>query len=138
MQNITKTLLKHGLEGMISQNEDFFKQNITQALALKLNESVKEIKEETTHKVLFPKFATTEETVELKEFLELVKNKINKSVKLKNDTNINITEENLKDLAHLFELLNPKNRKNMVSEILNDPKTLKEHLAFFQKAKTLL
>lgn len=138
MHNISKTLLKHGIEGMISQNEDFFKQNITQALALKLNECVQEIKEETKHKIMFSKFIETDSSAELKEFLDVTKDTTKKSIQLKNGTNINISEENLKDLVCLFESLDTKNRKKMVSEIFNDPKTLKENLNFIQKAKKLL
>jgi len=137
MQNVTKLLLKHGVEGLISENEDFFRQNITQALALKLNESVKEIRENVSEKLLFNDTYTTE-SGELSEFLNFINNFKPGIYNFKNGSSINITESNIDDLQELFECLNPQNRQKMVSEIFTDAITFKQHLNFFQKAKQVL
>jgi|LakMenEpi03Aug12_release.lakeMendotaPanAssembly.Ray.scaffolds.fasta_scaffold572741_2 hypothetical protein len=137
MQNVTKLLLKHGVEGLISENEDFFRQNITQALALKLNESVKEIRENVSEKLLFNDTYTTE-SGELSEFLNFIDNFKPGIYNFKNGSSINITESNIDDLQELFECLNPQNRQKMVSEIFTDAITFKQHLNFFQKAKQVL
>lgn len=138
MDNITKTLLKHGVEGIISENEDFFKQNITQALALKLNESVKEAKQEATKSILFTKIQNTQDMPELQEFVKFIENKSPRNFTFKNGSSINITESIIKDLTQLFESLNTKNRQKMVTEIFNDANSFKEHLNFSQKVKSLL
>ena len=137
MQNVTKLLLKHGVEGLISENEDFFRQNITQALALKLNESVKEIRKNVSEKLLFNDTYTTE-SGELSEFLNFIDNFKPGIYNFKNGSSINITESNIDDLQELFECLNPQNRQKMVSEIFTDAITFKQHLNLFQKAKQVL
>lgn len=138
MYNITKTLLKHGVEGIISENEDFFKQNIEQALAIKLNETVKEIKNDFNQKTLVGIYNESQETQELKEFLDFLDDNTNKTLNFKNGSSINITEANKQDLIRLFESLNLKNRQMMVSEIFKDAQTFKNHLEFSQKVKVLI
>lgn len=137
MQKVTKLLLKHGVEGLISENDDFFKQNITQALALKLNDTVKEIKENISEKLLFSNNETpsSPELAQFLIFLETFKPGI---YTFKNGSSINITESNIDDLQGLFECLSPSNRTKMVSEIFTDAITFKQHLNFFQKAKQVL
>jgi hypothetical protein len=58
--NIAKTLLKNGIKEMISENEEYFKQNIEQALAVKLNDSIASVREEVSNR-LFEKTETTDE-----------------------------------------------------------------------------
>jgi hypothetical protein len=137
MQNITALLLKNGIEGLMVKNENHFRQNINHALALKLNESFFEIKENVSKKLLYVEKQTAN-TPELKEFIEFVQNFIPGNYKFKNGSSINITESDMKLLTNLFESLNPHNRQMMVSEIFNDGSKFKQHLTFSQKVKQLL
>lgn len=137
MTDMTKLLLKHGIEGLLEQNEEFFKNNITRALALKLNENVQLTKNAISQKLL-NKPETTAPSENLNEFLSFISNFKSGTHTFKNGSNINITESDIKDLKELFESLNPINREKMVSEILVDGTAFKQHLNFFQKAKVLL
>lgn len=136
-KEITSLLLKHGIEGLLSENEDFFKQNITQALALKLNESVASTKEAVS-KHLLHKDQTTPESPELVEFLNFVESFKPGIHKFKNGSSINITDSEMEMLKNLFESLNPENRQKMVSEIMEDGTSFKNHLTFSQKVKQLI
>ena len=109
--NITSLLLKHGIEGLINENENYFKQNIQQALAIKINESFAEIKENASKHLLYDD-QITEDTKELTEFLNFVNNFSSKTYKFKNGFNINITESDVSMLKNLFESLNPTNRNS--------------------------
>ena len=137
MADMTKILLKHGIEGLLEQNEEFFKNNITRALALKLNKNVQITKNAISQRLLSSQ-KQTQATTNLNEFLSFVTNFKAGTYTFKNGSNINITESDMKDLKELFESLNPVNREKMVSEILVDGTAFKQHLNFFQKAKVLL
>lgn len=136
-REITSLLLKHGIEGLLSENQDFFKQNITQALALKLNESVAEVKNSVSKNLLHNN-QTTAESPELSEFLNFVESFKPGIYKFKNGSSINITDSEMEMLKSLFESLNPENRQKMVSEILQDGTSFKNHLTFSQKVKKLI
>lgn len=137
MQNITALLLKNGIEGLMVKNENHFRQNINHALALKLNESFSEIKENVSKKLLYVETQTAN-TPELKEFLEFVQNFNPGNYKFKNGFSINITESDMKLLTNLFESLSPGNRQIMVSEIFTDGNKFKQHITFSQKVKQLI
>jgi len=137
MENVTTLLLKHGIEGLISENEDFFKQNITQALAMKLNESVIETKKMVVKNLLI-KESFSNNTPELQEFVNFVDKFRSGSYTFKNGSSINITESEISSLKELFESLNPINRQKMVQEIFVDSSSFKQHLNFSQKVKHLI
>ncbi len=137
MFSTTQILLKHGVENLILENHEFFKQNITQALALKLHESFKEIKKNITEKLLTTE-KETQNTSELKEFVEFINFFSPGIYKFKNGSSINISESDMQSLKSLFEALSPENRKNMVSQIFEDGTTFKQHINFSQKVKQLL
>ena len=136
-REITSLLLKHGIEGLLSENQDFFKQNITQALALKLNESVAEVKNSVSKNLLHNN-QNTAGSPELSEFLNFVESFKPGIYKFKNGSSINITDSEMEMLKSLFESLNPENRQKMVSEILQDGTSFKNHLTFSQKVKKLI
>jgi hypothetical protein len=137
MQNTTHLLLKHGLKYLVLENQDLFKQNITQALAIKLHESFDEIKKEICQNLLFVQ-KQTESSDELNEFVDFINNFKSGTYKFKNGSSINISESDVKSLKCLFESLSPKNRKQMVLEILTDGSAFKQHVSFSQKVKNLL
>jgi hypothetical protein len=137
MKNITTTLLKNSIEGLLSKNEKFFKQNLTQALAIKLHESFLQVKNNVSKKLLYTE-ETTPDSIELKEFIDFTKN-FNPGIhKFKNGFSINISESDVVLLKKLFESLSPENRQKMVSEILTNEEALKQHLTFSQKVKNLI
>ena len=130
-------LLKHGLESLIAENDNAFKQKISQALALKLNNSFQEIKENVSKKLLV-RPVETEGTPELNEFISFIKNFKQGNYTFKNGSIINISESDVAHLKELFESLSPKNRQKMVSEIFDSGTSFKQHVEFSQKAKKLL
>jgi hypothetical protein len=137
MKNVTTLLLKHGIKELISKNEDSFKQNISQALAMKLNETIEETKTLISKDLLF-KTKDTNISNDLLEFVDFVENFIPGNYTFKNGSNINITEHEMNLLKELFESLSPANRNKMVSEILKDGTTFKQHVAFSQKVQKLI
>lgn len=137
MQNVVNILLKHGLENLILENEEFFKQNITKALALKLHESFQEIKSDISKNLLL-KNIETESSESLTEFVSFIQNFKPGNYKFKNESIINISESDIHLLKNLFECLNTKNREQMVLEILKDGNAFKQHIKFSQKVKNLL
>jgi hypothetical protein len=137
MKNITTTLLKNSIEGLLSKNEKFFKQNLTQALAIKLHESFLQVKNNVSKKLLYTE-EQTPDSIELKEFIDFTKNFNPGIYKFKNGFSINISESDVVLLKKLFESLSPENRQKMVSEILTNEEALKQHLTFSQKVKNLI
>ena len=136
MQNTTSLLLKHGIEGLLEENENYFQNNIAQVLAIKLNESFSEIKETVSKNLLFTE-TVTDNSAELNEFLNFVDNFKPGNYKFKNGSSINITESDMNLLTNLFEALNPQNRQIMVSKIFTDGAKFKQHLTFSQKVNKL-
>lgn len=137
MENVTTLLLKHGIEGLISENEDFFKQNITQALAMKLNETVAETKKMVSQNLLI-KESSTRSSEELNEFVNFLNKFIPGTYTFKNGSSINITESEINSIKQLFESLNIKNRQKMVEELFTDSTSFKQHINFSQKVKHLI
>lgn len=137
MQNTTHLLLKHGLKYLVLENQDLFKQNITQALAIKLHESFGEIKKDVCQNLLLSA-ENTEASEDLNEFVNFLEKFTPGTYKFKNGSSINISESDVKSLKCLFESLSSENRSKMVSEILNDGTAFKQHVMFSQKVKNLL
>jgi hypothetical protein len=133
----TKLLLKHGVRSLLTENNNFFKQNIIQTLAIKLDKTVKESKNLVERK-LFQRDTITENTEELREFLDFINNFKGGVYNFKNGSSINITESEIQSLKQLFESLNPQNRQKMISEIFEDGIKFKEHINFSQKVMKLL
>jgi hypothetical protein len=133
----TKLLLKHGVRSLLAENNNFFKQNIIQTLAIKLDKTVKESKNLVERK-LFQRDTITENTEELREFLDFINNFKGGVYNFKNGSSINITESEIQSLKQLFESLNPQNRQKMISEIFEDGIKFKEHINFSQKVMKLL
>lgn len=134
--DISKTLLKNGIKEMLSENEAYFKQNIEQALAVKLNESIFSVREEVSNR-LFENEESTEETPELQKFIHFMENFEGGKVILKDHSVINITENEKELVKNLFESLNSENRKRMTQEIFNNTKAFKQHIKFAQETRKL-
>lgn len=137
MIDITKILLKNGINGLANLDELYFKQNITQALAFKLDTSIKESYQACSEKLLHAD-SETKETPELKEFVNFIENFEEGKYEFKNNTHLNITDSDLNSVKSLFEALNPKNRQKMVEEIFQGNLNFKKHVDFYNNSKGLL
>jgi hypothetical protein len=135
--NIARTLLKNGIKEMISENEEYFKQNIEQALAVKLNDSIASVREEVSNR-LFEKTETTDSTPELNGFLHFMENFEPGKIILKDQSLINITENEKELIKSLFESLNPENRKRMTKEIFENTASVRQHIEFAKQTRNLL
>jgi hypothetical protein len=140
MTQINNAILKNGLYYLIQDNEYAFQKSLIDVLSIKLNESLETVELFTKTNLLKNKEKNTLETPEIKIFLEFMENYNPKTVlkiKFKNESILNITEENIKNVKSLFDQLSPQNRQILAETIFNDPDTFKEHLDFYEKTKVL-
>lgn len=121
---------------MISENEDYFKKNITDALAVKLNDCIFAVRQDVSNR-LFEHTESTPETAEIVEFVSFVNSFQPGKFKFKDDSIINITENEVKGLTVLFESLNAANKLKMAQDIFNTSNTFKQHVDFAQRIKGL-
>ena len=137
MSTLNKTLLKNGLKGLANLEENYFKENITHALALKLNESIDNTYRECSKKLLY-QYDYTKESNELKEFVEFVEAFKPGKYEFKNYSVLNITESDMEAIKNLFEALGSENRQKMVAEIFTDPANFQTHIEFYNQSKGLI
>ena len=137
MNNVTKTLLKNGIKGLAGLEENYFKQNIIHALSFKLNESIFDLYKECSKQLLYDT-KSTQNTIELKEFIDFINNFQPGKYQFKNNSLLNITDSEIKAIKNLFEALNTNNRQKMVAEIFTDSETFKNHVNFYSQAQGLL
>jgi hypothetical protein len=133
-------LLKKSFESLIENNDEQFKKSLNYALSKKLNENIEYLRVNTQKKLFEPSFKFTPKSEEIKNFVEFLESydPSNPSkIKLKNESVINITEKELKDIKILFDQLSPKNRSIMVESIFENKANLDQHLEFCQKVKVL-
>jgi hypothetical protein len=134
MNDISYKLIKNGLHALVEEEETYFKKNIVQSLSIKLNNAIKDVYTE-SKKGLMLKEEKTKNTKELQTFLKILENK--EKIRLKNDSIINIDENDISALKELFEHLNVENRQKMVESVFNSAASLRQHIEFYQKAKGL-
>lgn len=121
---------------MFSENDEIFKKNIQQSLAIKLNESISNVNKEVSKHLLETR-TSTDKTLELNEFLDFIKNFRPGKHTLKDGSIINITESEKDSIKDLFESLNTENRKRMIQEIFESGSFFKEHVEFAQQSRKL-
>lgn len=140
MNDSSTELLKKSFESLIQNNDEDFKKSLNHALHLKLNENIEYLRVNTQKKLFEPVFKFTPKSEEIKNFVEFLESydPSNPSkIKLKNESVINITEKELKDIKILFDQLSPKNRSMMVESIFESKANLDQHIEFCQKVKVL-
>jgi hypothetical protein len=137
MNDITKTLVKNGLKGLATLEEDYFKENITHALAFKLNECINEVYKDCSSKLLYSK-VITEKSEGLTNFINFVENFKPGKYEFQNNSLLNITDSDVESLKNLFETLNSNNRQKMVNEVFSDAETFKNHVEFYNRTKGLV
>jgi len=140
MTNISEIILKSGLQSLIYENDDAFKRSLINTLSFKLNEALKEVNKSLSSNILFKEEKTeiSEDVKTLIEFFENYNPKTNYSLKLKNNVNINISEQDLSKLKKLFNSFNPENRKRMAKELLENSAKFKNTLNFYENVKGLI
>jgi hypothetical protein len=137
MKSITHTLIKKGLNGLLFEDEYYFKDNIVKTISFKLNESVQETKIKLQNKLFF-KTSFTKPDSSIKVFVHFVENFKPGKYTFKNGSNINISDSDIQNLKKLFESLNVENRKKMAETIFETPQSLAEHIQLSNKTKGLL
>lgn len=140
MTDVSNIILKSGINSLIYESDESFKKSLINSLSFKLNEAVKEIQKNFSSKI----FTSKDETIvneDISLFLNFVENynsKTNKSLKFKNGSTINITENDLTKIKVLFNSLNSKNRQTMVKKLLESQAGLKRTLEFYEKSKKVI
>jgi hypothetical protein len=137
MKSITQTLIKKGLNGLLMEDENYFKENVIKTISFKLNESIKEVKGAFQNNLLLtPKF--TKKNEDVYKFVNFVENFKPGKYGFKNGMNINISDLEVKRLTKLFESLNPENRQTMAETIFESPESFRQHIEFSNKAKGII
>lgn len=136
MNNTTKVLLKNGINEMLSENGEYFKQNIEQALAVKLNDSINTVRQSVSQR-LFDTETLTENNQDIQNFISFFENFREGKYSFKDGSVINITENEKDKVKDLFESLNPNNRTYMAQEIFQTITKFKQHVEFATKVRNL-
>lgn len=131
--NISKILLKNGIKEMVFDNEAYFKNNIEQALAIKLNDSISTVREEVSAR-LFETNERIEKSPKLSQFIDFIQNFKAGNFIFEDGSVININEKEKDLIKNLFESLNIKNKNKMIQEIFKNGSVFKQHVSF---AKTI-
>ncbi len=129
------------MQHLIQKNEPMFKKSLIDVLSFKLNENINFLTLQTNKSLLYSKYKSTELTENIKlfiEFLESYDPKTNTKLKLKNDSVINITEQEIAEIKSLFNQLSPNNRQKMAETIFENKNSLDQHLEFYGKTKVLI
>lgn len=129
------------MQHLIQKNEPMFKKSLIDVLSFKLNENINFLTLQTNKSLLHSKYKSTELTENMKlfiEFLESYDPKTNTKLKLKNDSVINITEQEITEIKSLFNQLSPNNRQKMAETIFENKNSLDQHLEFYGKTKVLI
>jgi hypothetical protein len=137
MKDLTKTLLKNGINGLAVLDEEYFKENITHALAFKLNDAIDDAYKVASEKILHKNYVT-ENTQPLNEFLNFLNEFEEGKYQFQNNSVLNITESDISAIKNLFEALSVKNRQKMVEDIFKDNVIFKQHVEFYNQTKGIL
>lgn len=141
MNDIEKSIIKSGIESILTEEEeDVFKTSLEECLSLKLNEVLKDIKNEVNKNLLIKKDHTeiNKDIEKLIYFLENYNSITNNKLEFKNNSIMTIQEEEVKIIKNLFDFLNGKNRKILAENVLNDYSSFQQNIEFFKNLKYLL
>lgn len=134
MEDISNKLIKNGIQALIEDEELYFKNNLIHSLSIKLNTAISQILNETYQNLLY-KQENLNEFLETKLFIDVLNTK--QKILLKDNSIINITENDARSLTLLFENLNTKNKETMVKSIFNSSLQFNQHLNLANKVKGL-
>lgn len=134
MEDLSYKLIKNGIQALVEEEEQYFKKNIVQSLSMKLNDAISDVLTE-TNKNLFYKHSSLADSPELKTFLSIISKP--EKIQLKDNSIINITENEIELLKGLFENLNTENKKTMIESVFSSPAVFNQHIEFYKKSKGL-
>lgn len=134
MNDISHKLLKNGINALLEQEEDYFKKNVIHSLSIKLNDAITETLNE-SYKNLFVREESLQKTKELEIFVSLLESP--SKIQLKDNSIINIDENQIKALKELFDNLNLKNKRLMTESVFESINSFNNHIDFYQRAKGL-
>jgi hypothetical protein len=134
MEDLSYKLIKNGIQALVEEEEQYFKKNIVQSLSIKLNDAISDVLTE-TNKNLFYKHSSLADSPELKTFLSVISKP--EKIQLKDNSIINITENEIQLLKGLFENLNTENKKKMIESVFSSPGVFNQHIEFYKKSKGL-
>jgi hypothetical protein len=132
MNNISRKLLKNGIQALLEQKETYFKKNVIKSLSIKLNDAITDVLTE-TNKNLFHSSKSLKNSKELQTFLTILEKK--EKIILKDNSIINITENEAYALKELFEHLNTENRQKMIETVFDSSNNYNQHIEFYNNAK---
>ena len=132
MNNISRKLLKNGIQALLEQKETYFKKNVIKSLSIKLNDAITDVLTE-TNKNLLHSSKSLKNSKELQTFLTILEKK--EKIILKDNSIINITENEAYALKELFEHLNTKNRQKMIETVFDSSNNYNQHIEFYNNAK---
>jgi hypothetical protein len=132
MNNISRKLLKNGIQALLEQKETYFKKNVIKSLSIKLNDAITDVLTE-TNKNLLHSSKSLKNSKELQTFLTILEKK--EKIILKDNSIINITENEAYALKELFEHLNTENRQKMIKTVFDSSNNYNQHIEFYNNAK---
>jgi hypothetical protein len=132
MNNISRKLLKNGIQALLEQKETYFKKNVIKSLSIKLNDAITDVLTE-TNKNLLHSNKSLKNSKELQTFLTILEKK--EKIILKDNSIINITENEAYALKELFEHLNTENRQKMIETVFDSSNNYNQHIEFYNNAK---
>jgi len=132
MNNISRKLLKNGIQALLEQKETYFKKNIIKSLSIKLNDAITDVLTE-TNKNLLHSSKSLKNSKELQTFLTILEKK--EKIILKDNSIININENEAYALKELFEHLNTENRQKMIETVFDSSNNYNQHIEFYNNAK---
>lgn len=132
MNNISRKLLKNGINALLEQKETYFKKNVIKSLSIKLNDAITDVLTE-TNKNLLHSSKSLKNSKELQTFLTILEKK--EKIILKDNSIINITENEAYALKELFEHLNTENRQKMIETVFDSSDNYNQHIEFYNNAK---
>jgi hypothetical protein len=132
MNNISRKLLKNGIQALLEQKETYFKKNVIKSLSIKLNDAISDVLTETNKNLLYSS-KSLKNSKELQTFLTILEKK--EKIILKDNSIINITENEAYALKELFEHLNTENRQKMIETVFDSSNNYNQHIEFYNNAK---
>ena len=132
MNNISRKLLKNGIQALLEQKETYFKKNVIKSLSIKLNDAITDVLTETNKNLLYSS-KSLKNSKELQTFLTILEKK--EKIILKDNSIINITENEAYALKELFEHLNTENRQKMIETVFDSSNNYNQHIEFYNNAK---
>lgn len=133
----TRVLIKNGIESILFENDENFKNNIINSLAMKLNYSMQDVRN-AVQKDILKTVKLTENTKQIQHFLSFCECFKPGKYSFQDGSVINISEEDMQDIRGLFESLNPDSRQQMASKLFKNANLFESHLKFATKVKELL